>query len=127
MICENISSKESYRDDPLLVAVLSATVNEEEMDVDDLEELEPEKEAEQRSRKDKFLFSSLNSKIDQQDEMQQKRLSHIKNQVLEKIKVQKLSRRSLSNKRRGSFLGTEDPGRSRSRPRTSSPPSALPQ
>ena len=36
-IFENILNPESFREDPLLVAVLSATLNEEELDIEDLE------------------------------------------------------------------------------------------
>ena len=126
-IFENISNPESFREDPLLVAVLSATLNEEELDIEDLEaddDISKSNQDAKRSRKDLFLLSSLDSKIDQSDSIQQERLSHIKNQVLEKMKITKLSRRSLSNssaKRRLSLLGTED-SRSRSRPRVDSPP-----
>ena len=127
-IFENISNKESYREDPLLVAVLSATVDEDELDFEENEETKPDLKSEHLSRKDLFLLSSLDSKIDKNDDIQQERLSHIKNQVLEKIKTQKM-RRSLSSssaKRRYSLLGTEDIARSTSRPRTVSPP-AQPQ
>ena len=124
-IVENISNKESYREDPLLIAVLSATMNEEEIDVDDTEDWKQEPVAEDgRSRKDLFILSTLESKIDQSDTIQQERLSHIKHQVLEKMKITKMSRRSLSSssqKRRHSLVGTED-SRSGSRPRTNSPP-----
>ena len=125
-IFENITNKESYREDPLLVAVLSATLDEDELETDEIEEeVQASFKTEHRSRKDMFLWESLDSKIDKNDEMQQERLSHIKNQVLEKIKVTKLSRRSLSSKRRHSLLGNEDGIRSTSRPRTASPPAKL--
>ena len=124
-IFENISSKESYREDPLLVAVLSATLNEDEIDIEE-EESQPSLTGEHLSRKDLFILSSLESKIDKTDDIQQERLSHLKEQVLEKIKTTKIrrsSQRSSSGfKRRLSFLGTEDPTRSSSRPRTASPP-----
>ena len=119
-IFENISNKESFRDDPLLVAVLSATLDEDELDTEETEETEPNLQAEHMSRKDLFLLSSLDSKIDKNDDIQQERLLHIKNQVLEKIKITKM-RRSVSNKRRHSLLGTEEVDRSPSRPRTVSP------
>ena len=128
-IFENISNPESFREDPLLVAVLSATLNEEELDIEDLEaddNISKPEQDDKRSRKDLFLLSSLDSKIDQSDSIQQERLSHIKNQVIEKMKITRLSRRSLSNsstKRRLSLLGTEDV-RSRSRPRVDSPPAS---
>ena len=121
-IFENISNKENYREDPLLVAVLSATLNEDEFDIEE-EEFPPSLPGEHMSRKDLFRLSSLDSKIDQNDDIQQERLSHLKHQVLDKIKTTKMRQRSSSGlKRRYSLLGTEDPTRSTSQPRTASPP-----
>ena len=116
-ICENISNETSYRDDPLLVAVLSATLNEDDVD---LEKDDGDQKSQHLSRKDHFLFEALESKLDKNDETQMERLSHIKLQVLEKLKTTKL-RRSVSNKRRQSDAGLEEVGRSLSRPRTISP------
>ena len=65
--------------------------------------------------------SDNQAKIDKDDETQKDRLSHIKMQVLEKLKTTKL-RRSISNKRRKSDIGLDDSLRSSSRPRTFSPP-----
>ena len=113
-----------------MVAVLTASLNEDEFD---LEIEEPTESSlsnsspclDERSRKDLFLLSSLEAKIDKNDANQQERFSHIKNQVIEKIKTTKIRRSmsSTSSKRRISFLGTEgETTRSRSRPRTVSPP-----
>ena len=116
-ICENITDSSYYRDDPFLVAVLSATLNEDDFE---LENDESNKESEHMSRKEHFQLESLDAKIDGNDETQRERLSHIKMQVLDKLKTTKL-RRSLSNKRRQSDIGLDDVGRSTSRPRITSP------
>ena len=125
-ICENISSSDNYREDPLLVAVLSATLNEDEIDIEEKEAQEYPTD-EHMSRKELFMLSSLDSGIDKTDDIQQERLLCFKNQVFEKVKATKISR-SSSSKRRYSWLGTESstPARSTSRPRMASPP-ALPQ
>ena len=129
-IFENISNKESYREDPLLIAVLSATLNEDEFETEE-EEIPQSQSGEHLSRKDLFMLSSIESKIDKTDDVQQERLSHLKTQVLDKIKTTKMrrsSQRSSSGfKRRYSFLGNEDLSRSTSRPRTASPPAQLQQ
>ena len=78
--------------------------------------------SERFSRKDHFVLSSLESKIDQSDELLLERISHVKNQVLEKIKLTKRRQSSTSLKRRQSLLGTEDSQRPLSRARTASPP-----
>ena len=112
------------------MAVLTATLNEDEfiVDVENTEEesklTSPSLDLEQRSRKDQFLLSALESKIDKTNKNQLERFSHIKNQVIEKIKTTKLRRSmsSTSSKRRLSFLGNDsDTPRSQSRPRTLSP------
>ena len=46
-------------------------------------------QSEHVSRKHQFLLASLESKIDHSDELQAERLSHIKDQVLEKLKTNK--------------------------------------
>ena len=99
------------------MAVLSATLNEDDFE---LENDESNKESEHMSRKEHFQLESLDAKIDGNDETQRERLSHIKMQVLDKLKTTKL-RRSLSNKRRQSDIGLDDVGRSTSRPRITSP------
>ena len=99
------------------MAVLSATLNEDDID---LEKDDGDQKSEHLSRKDHFLFETLESKLDKNDETQMERLSHIKLQVLEKLKTTKL-RRSVSNKRRQSDAGLEEVGRSLSRPCTISP------
>ena len=57
-ICENITDKNFYRDDPLLVAVLSATLNEDDFDFETDENMEQagaELGAEHVSRKEKHF------------------------------------------------------------------------
>ena len=115
---ENISNKEFYRDDPLLIAVLSATLNEDDISV---ENSDNEKAEQHMSRKEQFLLESLESKIDKTDDVQNERMSHIKSQVIEKLRTTRI-RRNSSSKRRLSLLGTEDEDqRSSSKPRTLSP------
>ena len=115
-IVENITNKESYREDPLLVAVMSATLDEDEIDLENDEEIGTSGHL---SRKE--LFSTLGSKLDEHDELQQERLLHLKSQVLEKLKITK-SRRSVSGKRRLLPQDSDDPSlfRSPTRQRTSS-------
>ena len=84
--------------------ILSATLNENEVDI---ESDEIGKESEHLSRREHFLLESLDSKIDKNDETQRDRLIHVKMQVLEKLKTTKL-RRSVSNKRRQSDVGLDD-------------------
>lgn len=129
-ILENISNNEFYRDDPLLVAVLSATLNDEEFEFENSQEnmdailSNSSPKLERKSRKDLFM-SSIEAKIDINDSTQTERFSHIKNQVIEKIKTSKIRRSmsSTSSKRRLSFLCNEDDSsRTPSRPRTASPP-----
>ena len=76
-------------------------------------------QSEHVSRKHQFLLASLESKIDHSDELQAERLSHIKDQVLEKLKTTK--QRRNNSKRRYSCIGIEEQSRSSSRPRISSP------
>ena len=117
---ENISNKDFYRDDPLLVAVLSATLNEDDFFFENVETDETENH--HVSRKEQFLLESLESKIDKSDSLQLERLSHVRNQIIEKIKTTKM-RRNSNSKRRLSMLGIEDEvKRSTSRPRTDPPP-----
>ena len=119
-IMENISDKDGYRDEPFLVALLSTTLDEDDLDLENLGESLVK--SERFSRKDHFVLSSLESIIDQSDELLLERISHVKNQVLEKIKLTKRRQSSTSLKRRQSLLGTEDSQRPLSRARTASPP-----
>ena len=121
-IVENITNKESYREDPLLVAVMSATLDEDEVDLENDEETDASGHL---SRK--VLFSTLGSKLDEHDELQQERLSHLKSQVLEKLKITKSRRSSISGKRRLPLQDPDDSSlfRSPSRLRTSSNPDQL--
>ena len=114
-IFENVTNKESYRDDPFLVAVYSASLNEDDINTESNEICQ---ETSHISRREQFL-QSLDSKLDSNDEIQKERLAHVKLQVLEKLKTTK--ERSLSNKRRLSEIGIELSDRSNSKPRTTSP------
>ena len=128
-ILDNITNEEFYREDPHLVCVLSATLNEEEFEfVEDDPNIKEESPASpklvHRSRKDKFL-SSIEDKVDQNDSVTQERLSHFKNQVLDRIKSRKNRRHSISSsvgsKRRLSPAEDDHVGRTPSRPRTATP------
>ena len=127
-LLENISDPTFFRNDPHLVSVYSVTIDEEEFN-----NLEDENDAEEsgpiRSRKDKFLANVENklNKEDPQHSVQLERLDHIKNLVLEKVKLTldtKTRTRSGSNgsKRRLSLSLFDENDRSKSRPRTNSPP-----
>ena len=118
-IFENISNKDFYREDPFCVAVLSATLNEDDIDLESGVTPISDNQSEHVSRKQQFLLASLESKIDHSDELQTERLSHIKDQVLEKLKTTK--ERRQNSKRRYSCIGIEEQSRSSSRPRISSP------
>ena len=77
------------------------------------------------SCKDQFLLSSLESKIDKTNEVQAERLSHIKSQVIEKLKATKQLQTTNNYKRRLSCIGIEDQSRSNLKPRATSPSSNL--
>ena len=104
------------------MAVMSATLDEDEIDLENDEETGSSGHL---SRK--LLFSTLGSKLDEHDELQQERLSHLKSQVLEKLKITK-SRRSVSGKRRLAPQDSDDSSlfRSPTRQRTSSHPDLPP-
>ena len=137
-ILDNIANDEFYREDPHLVCVLSATMNEEEFefvnedDADTKAECPTSPKVAHRSRKDNFL-ASIEDKVDKDNTLQQDRLSHLKIQVLDRIKSTKIRRlqartdslsSSVGSKRRMSFSEEDHVGRSASRPRTA-PPAAL--
>ena len=141
-LLENISNPDFYRDDPHLVNVYTATLNEDEFEFEEAsddhkEELENSKSEDNlRSRKDKFLTGVENNldKSNPQHSVQIERLAHIKNQVIERVKTTKInkfrSRTSSSNsgaKRRLYLNMTDlDPSeRNSSRPRTTSPTNQL--
>ena len=132
-LLENISDPVFYRDDPHLVQVYTATLNEDEFD-DKLEDLDDTKdELSNRSRRDKFLASvekNLDSSVPHHS-VQLERLDNLKNQVLERVKITHLNKSrprsaSIATKRRYSLSLLDDTERSTSRPRTASPPSAPP-
>ena len=74
-ILHSISNQEYYIEDPHLVCVLSAT-------------LEEELKLRHRSRKEDFL-SSIEDKVESNNTIQQERLSHFKTQYLDRIKSTK--------------------------------------
>ena len=111
------------------------TAEEEEFEfVEDAENVQDEpsenSKVTHRSRKDLFM-SSIEHKVDKTNSMQQERLSHVRNQVLDKIKSTKIKKfrgrtDSISSgvgstKRRHSFSEDDHAGSSASRPRTSLP------
>lgn len=134
-ILENIGN-DIYEEDPHLVCVLSATMDENDFDfveaADDLpvkEENQPASpKLEHRSRKEIFL-SSIEDSIDMNNEVDKERLCSIQNQVLERLKSTKL-RKHRSRTGSGSSCGPlkrplvlsddEQTGRTASRPRTAS-------
>ena len=129
-ILDNISNVEFYKEDPHLVLILSATL-EEEFELLQEDETEPaDSKLVHRSRKDKFL-SSIEDKVDKENTLQSERLDHIKTQVVDRIRSTKIKRlmartdsaNSSVGKRRLSFHDEE--GRAPSRPRTATP--LLPQ
>ena len=128
-LLENISDPTFFRNDPHLVSVYSVTLDEEEFD--NLKDTNGSVGSPSiRSRRDKFL-ANVESKLDKDDpqhSIQLERLDHVKNQVLEKVKLTldaKTRTRSGSNnsKRRLSLSLFDENDRSKSRPRTNSPPS----
>ena len=104
-LLDDISNPEGFHNDPLLIGVYSATLNEDEFvfektELDDENELDCDKG---RSRKDIFL-KSLEQKLDPNNAVHTERFKEVKNQILEKVKVTQLSRvrtRSSSSKKRG--------------------------
>ena len=133
---DNICNDDFYREDPHLVCVLSAALEEdfELLVEDDKEDGQDDIKTEptegpkliHRSRKEKFL-SSIEDKVDQNNSVHLERLSSIKNQVLDRIKSTKIRRykartdsvsSSVGSKRRLSPAEEDNTGRSPSRPRT---------
>ena len=91
---DNISNEDFYREDPHLVCVLSATLDEEEFDlVGNTEDIKDEPiddlKLSHSSRKDQCRMS-IENKVDKSSATQQERLLHVKNQVLDSIKSTKL-------------------------------------
>ena len=127
-LLENISDPNFFRDDPHLVQVYTATLDEDEIvektfDTDDSSE-----DNTPRSRRDQFLLASVAKHLDTSDPslhaVQVERLDHIKEQVMERVKLTHLNKskpRTATPKRRLS-LSLFDNDRSSPRPRTKSPP-----
>ena len=121
LLIESISSPSGFRKEPALIGVYSATLNEDEFEID-------EESREIRSRKDQFL-QSIESRIDPTSTDQKERFIEIKNQILDKVRKTKVSRLrsrsgssvgSPSSRKRSLSNPREDP-RTSSRPRTHLP------
>ena len=129
-LLENLADPTFVLDDPHLVSLYSVTLNEDEI-IDNLGDNDEVKDDPHiRSRKDKFL-TNVEKQLDSEDPkhvLQLERLDHLKNQVLEKIKITQINksrpRTGSSAKRRLSLSLHDDANRSHSRPRTGSPVSA---
>ena len=122
-ILENIS-EESYREDPHLVTVLSTTLDEDNLDLDNRDDDDESPTVSPssgtvRSRKEKFL-ESLEHKLDKENHIQQERLQHLKLKVINHLKVTKeRGARSRTNSKRKS--SEDDDDKESSCPRTASP------
>ena len=129
-LCENISDPNFFRDEPHLVQVYTATLNEDEL-YDPKDGLNGDKdEVSPRSRKDRFLanVSKTLNESDPNHSIHLERLDHIKEQVFEKVKQTQLNKskpRTGTPKRRLSLSLFDNNDRSTSRPRTSSPPTSV--
>ena len=123
---KNFSDPNFFREDPHLVQVYTATLNEDEI-FKPKEMLEEENDGESpRSRKDKFLANVSNhlKESDPNHSLQLERLDHIKEQVFKKVKQTQLNKskpRTTTPKRRLSLSLFDNNERSTSRPRTLSP------
>ena len=129
---ENLEDPAFFQEDPHLVSLYSATLNEDEIitDIGDSNSNDGDDDSKIRSRKDKF-FANVEKKLDTNDprhSLQLERLDNLKNQVLEKIKIthnnKMRPRTGSSAKRRLSLSLNDETDRSHSRPRTGSPTSA---
>ena len=95
-LVDSISNPDGYIEDPVLIGVFSATLNEDEIDEKD-ENIKEEETEGDRSRKDNFL-RSMEEKINLENPEHKERFLQVKNRILEKVKATKISRsRSRSN------------------------------
>ena len=99
-LLDSISNPEGFHADPVLIGVFSATLDEQEVYCDDMENPNSG-----RSRKDNFL-KSMEEKIDHTNADKKERFLLIKKQILEKVKTTQHSKirsrsgsRSTSSKR----------------------------
>ena len=93
VLVENISSSTGYVEDPVLIGVYSATLNEDEIDVTENDD------EDSTSRKAVFL-KSMEDKLDLNNTEHKERYLQMKNRILEKVKATKTSRsraRSVSS------------------------------
>ena len=127
LLIESISSPTGFRENPTLVRVYSATLNEDDFDLDE-DETEAKESSNIRSRKDQFL-KSIEDKLDPTNMEHKERFHQIKNQILEKVKHTKVSQMRA---RSGSTIGSksslkrsrsesDEKGVSNIRPRTQLP------
>ena len=126
-LLENISDPNFFRDDPHLVQVYTATLDEDEI-VEKAFDTEDGSKENTRSRRDQFLLTSVENHLDTSDPslhaVQVERLDHIKEQVMERVKLTHLNKskpRNATPKRRLS-LSLFDNDRGSPRPRTKLPP-----
>ena len=119
-ILESISN-DSYREDPHLITVLSTTLNEDEIDLDEDSETDGERgEITERSRKGKFL-QKVEDQLDKASEIQIERLEHLKEKVIDHLKVTKTRKNRSRTDSKRKERHEDDEEQQSSRPRTVSP------
>ena len=94
-LLDSISNPDGFIADPVLIGVYSATLDEEEIILDDAKETDLENVVEdsvdRKSRRDNFL-RSMEEKIDSTNPEYKERFIVIKNQIIEKVKATQYSR-----------------------------------
>ena len=131
-LLESITNPEGFIADPLLIGVYSATLDEDEIKLDDANIDVTAEDG--RSRRDIFL-KSMEEKVDHENSEHKERFQILKNKIIEKVKTTQHSRsrsrscsgssrtdskkRELSSESKGQELG-----KSPVRPRTSGIPLA---
>ena len=133
-LLESISDPHFFREEPHLVQVYTATLNEEEYKESECVEVVSDNGLPIRSRKDKFLLG-VTKNLDIEDPnhaVHLERLDHMKNLILDRVKATNLNKLrsrtestgSRESKRRLSLSLIENVERDTSRPRTKSPSSS---
>ena len=87
VLVENISNPNGYIEDPVLIGVYSATLNEEEIDLKD----SSSDNEDSRSRRETFL-KSMKDKIDFSNPEHKERYLQVENKILDKVKATQTSR-----------------------------------
>ena len=95
LLIDSISNNSGYREDSVVIGVYSATLNEDDFEID-------EESEEIRSHKDQFL-KSIEAKIDPTSSDQKERFMEVRNKILNKVKTNKVSR---CRTRSGSSVGS---------------------